>query len=340
MVRILVFLGSVVFLISGAFVVSLSAQADCPGDYGDDDDDTVDCDALPYDVAGADTVCRDCDSGGNDYVCCYGPNGSYTKDVIVLIEDGSGDPYAYGTIDVGGTDTKFCCDGTDMGTTSAVDVEIYMDNDDDVICLLDGSVGSCLNEIVGLQMWDAPAYVEGGRGDDEIHTCPSGAYSDEVLGENGHDTIYTYDGVDDIDGGIEHDTIDAGDGNDTVDGGDGNDNIVGGSGEDTLLGGPGIDTMRGGGDGDTVDGGTGADYVYGGSGSDDVRGGQDADYIGGDGGDDCLCGGEHGTGNNDDTFADTLNGNVGSDTCYYYDAEGDTVSNCTTEYDLADCYCP
>jgi len=261
----------------------------------------------------------------------------------VLIEDGDGDPYAYGKLDRNaGSPTLFCCDGTDMGTTEAVEVEIYMDNGGDIVCLQDASVGNCLNEITpGLQYWDAGATIVGGIGDDEFRTAPTGTHVDDIDGGNGGDTIFTYGGADVVDGGGGADTINAGDDGDTVYGGDQADVIGGGSGADTLEGEGGDDNIRGDAGIDTIRGGDAGDNLFGGTEADEIVGDVGADFVGGDAGDDCLCGGEYGSGNNNDGLDDTINGNAGTDTCYHAvdGTEDDIEINCGSTPASNDCWC-
>ncbi len=251
-------------------------------------------------------------------------------------------PFAYGTIDFGGTGTDFCCDGTDMGTTTAVHVIIEADGGDDVICLQDANVGDCLDELFGVQMWDATADIEGQGGADQIYTCPTGEYDDYVYGGNDGDTIKTYDGDDYIEGNGGEDEIEAGAGVDTVLGGSQLDIIAGNGGADVLEGGDEGDTIRGGAGVDKILGGGGVDTLYGGGGNDTLLGEAAADSLYGEGDDDCLCGGSAGTGLNADSSNDTLDGGAGTgDDCYFVDTypEEDALDMCEDEFESTTCSC-
>ena len=293
---------------------------------------------LDCDERGGADVCTDCTYDGDDYVCCYGANGD-SDDLIVLVEL-AGSPYAYGTLDVDGVgEVDFCCDYEELGTTSAIDVRIFPDYGDDIVCLQEFDNGSCIDEVEGLQVWDAAAYVEDVGGLDEIYTCPSGTYADDVDGGNDDDIIETYGGDDVVDGGGGIDTIRTGDDHDTVDGGDQADDIRGGSGEDVIDGGSGGDTIRGDADDDTLRGGNDGDSIHGGTDADDIVGDAGVDYLGGNDGDDCICGGSNGTGANADGSLDTINGDADTDTCYWMTAEGESPSNCEGGASTANCPC-
>jgi len=247
--------------------------------------------------------------------------------VFILVEL-AGNPYIYGTL--GGT--NFCCDSDDFTATSAVDATISADGGDDVICLQDSTTGSCLDEVTGMQVWGAAATINGQNGEDEIYTCPSGSYADDIDGGNDGDFIKTYGGADEIWGGGGADTIHAGDGDDTVYGEEQADIIRGGSNDDVLEGGDHGDTIDGDADADVIRGGGDGDYLYGGTGADEMVGDGGVDYLGGNDGDDCLCGGSFGIGgtSNVDSSNDTMNGDGDTDDCYYVDdyPEVDVVSNC------------
>ena len=301
------------------------------------------CDDLPAGHAFSSNYCRGVCYSCSGEVCCDYSGGLGLK--ITLIEY-DGETYAYGQYDLESSPTNFCCDGTnDLGTSSAVEVTITTGMSSDYICLQDADVGNCYQEISGLQYWDAPANVYPGASDDEVRTCPTGAYDDYIEAGDGNDVVFTYDGTDTIDGDGNDDTINAGDGVDYVVGGSEHDTIGGGSGNDELKGENGNDIVRGDGGEDTVWGGMGEDNVFGGADDDEVVGNSGPDFVGGDGGDDCLCGGSHGTGMNADLENDTINGNADTDDCYYVwdedeeTEEYDTVINCGGGILSDDCPC-
>jgi len=99
-------------------------------------------------------------------------------------------------------------------------------------------------------------YINGGRGNDEIHGSQN---SDTLLGEDGNDSIYGFNAFDKIYGGNGNDRIY---GDDGVTATTGNDSLFGGEGNDTLYGNNGNDVLRGEG---------GADYLYGEGGNDTLR---------------------------------------------------------------------
>jgi Ca2+-binding RTX toxin-like protein len=312
------------------------ARADCPS---------------PYNGLSCGGVCYDCDSGGTQQVCC---DLTSQNDNLFLIEDGAGDPYAYGTTFVGGggSEVSFCCDGTslEMNTSSAVYVIIDAGSGNDNICLQDSTAPGCEDRIANLQVWPADSDITAGTGSDVVRTCNSGAYDDYVDAGSGNDTVSTFAGDDTIYGMANDDTLLGGDGIDTIDGGYDIDTIGGGSGDDVLDGSNGVDTINGDADDDVIHGGDNGDYLYGGTGDDDVVGDNGADFIGGDDGDDCLCGGSVGTGTNSDSAIDTLNANasgVNGDACYYesgypdYDVAVNAAVLCDAVNDssAADCPC-
>lgn len=139
----------------------------------------------------------------------------------------------------------------------------------------------------------------------------------------GADTIYGYEGADNLQGAAGDDVIFGGDGNDTLRGNADNDTLYGEAGDDTLRGDAGNDTIYGGAGNDTVLGGNNDDLIFGdadddsinaGGGADIVAGGTGNDTLDGGGGADTLIGGD-----DNDTLlggngADTLDGGAGNDT--------------------------
>ena len=298
-------------------------------------------DELDCDVRGGSDVCTSCTYDGDDYVCCYGSNGN-AADLIVLVEL-AGSPYAYGTLDVdGGGEVDFCCDYEELGTTSAIDVRIFPDYGDDIVCLQEFDNGSCIDEVEGLQVWGAAAYVEDVGGLDEIYTCPSCTEADYIDAGNDRDIIYTYGGEDTVLGGGGDDTIRVGDGSDFVDAGAGADIVGGGDGSDTLEGGDNSDTIHGDAGIDIIRGGDHGDSLFGGTEGDEMVGDAGVDYVAGGDGDDCVCGGSYGTsGENSDSSADVIKGEGTGDWdyCYWWSAEGDVKYGCEDGEESEDCPC-
>lgn len=83
----------------------------------------------------------------------------------------------------------------------------------------------------------------------------TGAYKDNMVGNNENNTLF------------------GGRGNDRLYGYDGSDILVGGNGQDTLFGGKGNDYLSGGQGWDTLNGGQGNDFLNGGNGHDTLKGG-------------------------------------------------------------------
>ncbi|MCC1482904.1 calcium-binding protein, partial [Roseibaca sp. Y0-43] len=119
---------------------------------------------------------------------------------------------------------------------------------------------------------------------------------DTLVGNRGNDRLYGLAGNDSLNGGMGHDWLWGNDGNDTVDGGTGNDRLYGGTGNDRLFGHD---------DNDSLHGELGDDQIFAGSGNDEAFGGSGNDSLWGGTGDDLLNGGD---GN------DTLWGDAGNDT--------------------------
>ena len=284
--------GTVAVLIS-MFVPWGASADDCANDM-----------PAPYDTAGCDPM-----SSGN--ICEYTTNkiecyGTDTKDVMMIISSNA-DPIAYGVLDAGGSNYRFCCDVNEMDDdTWPLYIELY--DGDDELCLHDAGTGWCSN-VLGANPWPAASTILAGDGDDRITTAYNGgAYMDTIELGGGDDVAYTWDGGDEVDGGDNNDTIYLGDGDDKGDGGSGSDSLYGNDDDDILLGGGG---------------GTGGspDYLIGG-----------ADY-------DCICGGTQGVGNNNDGAGyDALNG----EECYYYNVLGpyDNYAACGTASQDATCQCP
>ncbi len=315
MIRLFTFILSTLVL---GIAAPAGANDDCPDPY-----DELDCNSVCYYSSGE--------------VYCSGVQG---HDTFILIEDNQGVTHIYGTRDGGLSAYDFCCNPADLGSiTGAVTANIDTGGGNNTVCLQDSGVSGCVQTIVGVQTWPAAVNVTGGNGVDLVHTCPSGAYDDEVDTAEMGDTVYTYDGDDTIYGGDASDTLRGGDGADTIYGEGGDDYIYGEGDADTLLsGGAGEDVIWGQGGGDVVDGGDDNDEVHGGNGYDDLLGGDNEDYLVGDGGNDCMCGG--GTGANDDGDEDTIDGNdaTDSDDCYYVSGE-DSITYCENPNDGASCPC-
>ncbi len=115
----------------------------------------------------------------------------------------------------------------------------------------------------------------------EAATHKATAYSDELHGEDGNDTLDGLAGDDVLVGHDGDDTLSGSAGNDTLHGEDGNDTLSGGENNDTLYGGRGNDRLTGGSGDDQLEGGSGGDtYVIAvGSGHDVI---QDYDNTGSD----------------------------------------------------------
>lgn len=91
---------------------------------------------------------------------------------------------------------------------------------------------------------------------------------DEFVGLSAHETVFGFDGNDEIHTNGGNDLVYGGTQHDSIFGGDGDDILFGEDGLDFLSGGDGNDTLDGGGDKDTLDGGLGDDILTGGEGRD------------------------------------------------------------------------
>lgn len=148
--------------------------------------------------------------------------------------------------------------------------------------------GSGNDLLIGNDGWDR---MNGGDGNDHFYYRQgSSNVGDVINGGAGRDIVTfdsaaganasvrvkasTFQGIEEIDGGLGNDAIDAtglfndiliiGDaGNDTLSSGAGNDHLVGGEGNDVLVGNVGNDALEGGAGADTLIGGDGNDnFVY------------------------------------------------------------------------------
>jgi hypothetical protein len=189
------------------------------------------------------------------------------------------------------------------------------------------------NDRVELSNLVTPAYLYGGKGDDTLvgaigndtltsgpgrNLIRGGEGDDRLNGSASSDSIYGDHGDDRIFGGEADDFLDGGDQVDRIYGGDGNDVISGGSSNDYLFGENGNDTLSGGNQNDILDGGANVDRLYGNAGNDTMYGGGGNDRLEGDDGNDSFRGG---AGNDtlfaQDSFADILKGDGGSDSAQF-----------------------
>ncbi|QLH06664.1 calcium-binding protein [Nitrosopumilus ureiphilus] len=90
----------------------------------------------------------------------------------------------------------------------------------------------------------------------------------------------------------------------------GNDTIYGSANRDIILAGAGDDTIFGNGGDDNIYGEAGKDTISGGAGNDNLY--------------------HSGSASGSDGFADSLDGDSGSDTCHWNSSDGDTMANCTS----------
>jgi Ca2+-binding RTX toxin-like protein len=268
--------------------------------WGASADDCANDMPAPYDTAGCDpmTSGNTCEYNAGK-VECYGTD---TKDVMHIISSNN-DPIAYGVLDVGGGNYRFCCDVNEMDNdTWPLYIELY--DGDDELCLHDAGTGWCAN-VLGANPWPANTTILAGGDDDRITTAYNGgAYVDTVELGNGDDVAYTWAGADDVLGESGDDEIYLGAGNDKADGGTGSDSLYGNDNDDTLIAGTG---------------GTQAspDYMIGGANTD------------------CVCGGTNIAGGTNDSGYDVLN----AETCYYWVAGSlDNVNACGTATP-GDCGC-
>ena len=191
---------------------------------------------------------------------------------------GAGDDYF---IAGDGADTFFGGSGQDTIDYSGSDAAVSINLTTNVFSGADADNdinGGGIDAIIGSSYDDVLIGYDGSS------TDPLDAYTNELWGGAGNDTIDGRDGGDYLDGGADDDSILGGAGDDTIFGGTGNDVIDAGAGTDSVDGGTGSDTILGGGDNNTLSGGDGADRiritstgtsstnttVYGGSGGDDT----------------------------------------------------------------------
>lgn len=161
------------------------------------------------------------------------------------------------------------------------------------------------------------ANINGTNFDDEIGGSRRG---DVIDARGGFDTVFAWDGNDEVYGGSGWDDLFGEDGNDTLDGGTSDDYLEGGRGNDRLLGGDDQDLLGGGRGADTLIGGNGDDGLYGDAGNDRLEGGSGFDILNGGTGNDALYGG---TG--EDGFV--FRGGFGDDRIFDFSrTEGDTLA--------------
>ena len=121
-----------------------------------------------------------------------------------------------------------------------------------------------------------PMYVVGTEGKDVLYSYNG---NDTMLGLGGNDSLYARGGNDLIFGGGGIDWIYSGEGDDTAYGGAGQDVIMGDLGNDKLYGEARLDRLYGEDGNDTLWGGDGFDILAGGAGADVLYGGAGADYF-------------------------------------------------------------
>ncbi|MEP6017554.1 MAG: calcium-binding protein [Paracoccaceae bacterium] len=153
----------------------------------------------------------------------------------------------------------------------------------------------------------------------------SGAGNDTINNLGGNDTIDTGTGDDSVLGSSDGEQITLGDGDDVarakggddlIEGGQGNDTLAGNGGADTAFGGDGDDTFFMGSQNDTVFGGAGEDVINGGFSADVLDGGADDDRVRGDAGVDQINGGDG---------DDLLVGGTNADTFWFFDTDATGV---------------
>jgi hypothetical protein len=255
---------------------ALAAWSDCPPPF-----DGQSC------TVGLNPVCY---HNGTQIQCDLGTYG----DLLYAVDDGTGDPYAYGYIGTAGPIDKFCCTPTELGG-SVTPILVYAGTGADEICLVDDTVHHCDdNDGTGAQVWTDDSEIWTDSGNDKIDTATTGDYIDWIDSGNDNDLVSTYGDDDEVYLGEGDDIAYLGDGDDICDANDGADTVYGQNGADDIcLGG-------------------GADYGYGGN------------------QDDCVCSGaDSGVNGNIDGALDYMDGgnpNPG-DTVYYH--TGGTANNFT-----------
>lgn len=256
----------------GLTVFVKNAEA-CPGAYASascDGGATSDICMLAAGSVWECDISRNGQTAGGSFTAVYGYGGTY-------------DYSAWGTDEAG---NNFCCQITNSALNRvSVHGGIYADTLSFQYSTYDLSNHGAVARFFG--------FAAGGGGDDTISGSRSSAadYFDLLHGDGGNDTIYGYDGVDEITGDLGDDFLDGGTGADIIHGNDGDDAIYGGDGNDTITGDSGDDTVDGGVGDDFITGGDGADGISGGWGTDCLMGNDGADALCGDNGDDSLCGG-------------------------------------------------
>jgi len=131
------------------------------------------------------------------------------------------------------------------------------------------------NEIIGNQGHNT---ISGLGGDDRLY---GDGGNDAISGGAGKDELYGGIGNDLLNGGSGNDRLYGDVGNDTLEGSLGHDRLYGGTGKNKLLGGDGNDTLYGGMHADTLHGGNGNDRLYGDVGNDRLEGGAGRDTLSG-----------------------------------------------------------
>lgn len=150
----------------------------------------------------------------------------------------------------------FCCREENFATTIEAQLHGGPGNDDLALAFHSGS-GSDF-DLRGFSGHDVDGFVYGKAGNDRITGSldAGSAYTEELNGEDGADTILGRGGDDVINGGAGNDAVSAGPGADTVHGDNDDDLICTDGGADFNAGDAGNDTLLDP-DGGTFDGGTG-----------------------------------------------------------------------------------
>lgn len=240
-------------------------------------------------------------------VCQFESSGSWDK----------GDFVAYVVASTAVSDYRVRADSA-SGSAGGDDV-VRMADVDGEQCRASGGSGSGIAgiRIVGDLGAGDTFLFWGDKGDDQLRLCnntsgPSWDCADNegrVDGREGADTIYGTYLSEELWGGSGTyvDDIVANDGGDTIYGGPGDDNIWAGYGNDWVYGEDGVDEIYGSDGADHLFGDAGNDHLWGGDDPDELSGGTDNDTLEGGEGDDVLVGADGG---------DTLIGDDGADRLY------------------------
>jgi hemolysin type calcium-binding protein len=201
------------------------------------------------------------------------------------LQGGAGDDRLFGEE---GNDTLDGGEGADTASYKKAKASVQVN-------LLTGSAagGDGSDRLIGIENVIGSAFGDEIIGDDGLNTLEGGAGNDHIFGGSGNDTITGQQGNDFLNGGPGVDrihyvgapsgvTVSLASGTATGDGADRNteiENVIGSPFDDELTGDDGPNTLEGGAGNDSLTGGPGNDTLLGGRGDDYLDGGPGSDRV-------------------------------------------------------------